>query len=316
MNPKISVVIPVYNQEKYLAETINSVIAQTFTDFELILVDDGSKDKSAQIIREYAERDKRIVPLIQANSGKPKAVNAAVAIAKGEYIAFMDHDDLMLPTRLERQMVFHKENPEVDGSSSNCYYIDDDGKLMGTQIYPGLRTIEQCKNAIINNEVVVCAFTGLTVKKIAFVNSGGLRTEFWPNDDTEFFNRFIEKGFSLIIIQEFLMEYRAHSASTTIADSWGMYLGNEYTNQYILSRRRGEPELSFKEFKNIENKKSWASKIERKRLCYAIVFQKEAGFAMHRSKYMEFVWKSIIASALNPRLMIAIARKRMTMIKN
>ena len=62
MNPKISVVIPVYNQEKYLAETINSVITQTFNDFELILVDDGSKDKSAQIIQEYAKQDKRIVP--------------------------------------------------------------------------------------------------------------------------------------------------------------------------------------------------------------------------------------------------------------
>ncbi|RZK39333.1 MAG: glycosyltransferase family 2 protein [Hymenobacter sp.] len=312
MNPKISVVIPVYNQEKYLAETINSVITQTFTDFELILVDDGSKDKSVQIIQEYAKRDDRIVPLIQANSGKPKAINAAVAIARGEYVAFMDHDDLMLPNRLEKQLAFHEKHPEIDGSSSHCYYIDDNGKLMGTQIYPGLETVAQCQNAVLNNEVVVCAFTGLTVKKAAFVNSGGLKSAFWPNDDTEFFNRFIEKGYSLIIIQDFLMQYRAHSASTTIANAWEMYIGNEYTNYYITSRRQGKPELSYEEFIKIEKQKPLLAKIDRKRLCYAIIFQKEAGFAMHRNRYTEFIWKSLAASVLNPKLMLAIVRKRIS----
>ena len=314
MNPKISVIIPVYNQERYLAETINSVITQTFGNFELILVDDGSRDKSAQIIKEYAQQDNRIVPIFQANSGKPKAINAAAAIAKGEYLAFMDHDDLMMPNRLERQMAFHTENYEADGSSSHCYYIDDNGRSMGTQSFPGLATVEQCRNVLINNEVVICAFTGLTVKKLAFIKSGGLRTEFWPTDDMEFFNRFIEKGYILVIIQELLMKYRAHSSSTTITNSWDVYVGmSDYTKSCIVARRKGDPEVSYEEFKKIESKRPWISKIDRKRLFYAMIFQKEAGFAVHTSRYIEFTWKAFIASVLHPEFMLATIRKRITM---
>ena len=216
MHPKISVVIPVYNQEKYLAETIESILAQTFRNFELILVDDGSKDKSAEIIQQYTQKDSRIMSILQANSGKPNALNAAASVAKGEYLAFMDHDDLMLPNRLESQLAFLEENPKIDACSCHCYYIDDDGRTMGRQVYPQIKTIEECQNVIAKDEIVIAAFTGLMIKKSAFINSGGLITEFWPSDDVEFFNRFIEKHYTLVIMQKVLMKYRAHSNSTSI----------------------------------------------------------------------------------------------------
>jgi len=104
----------VYNGEKYLAEAIESILAQTFTDFELIIVDDGSQDRSPEIIREYEQRDDRVRFLWQGrNRGVSFARNRGIDAAGGQYIAFMDSDDVSLPTRLEQQLRFLQESPEI-----------------------------------------------------------------------------------------------------------------------------------------------------------------------------------------------------------
>ena len=96
----ISIIMPVYNAENYLADAINSVLSQTFTDFELILVDDGSTDSSPEICNSYAEKDSRIVVLHKANGGICDARNAGLKIAKGKYVGFMDNDDFLEPDAL------------------------------------------------------------------------------------------------------------------------------------------------------------------------------------------------------------------------
>lgn len=99
--PKISVIVPVYNVEKHLNECVDSILAQTFTDFELILVNDGSQDNSGAICDEYASKDNRITVIHQENQGQAASRNNAVAIAKGEWIHFVDSDDLIHPQMLE-----------------------------------------------------------------------------------------------------------------------------------------------------------------------------------------------------------------------
>lgn len=99
--PRISVVVPVYNAEKYLYECIDSILAQTFTDFELILVDDGSQDNSGAICDKYASEDKKITVIHQKNQGQAVSRNIGVSIAKGEWIHFVDSDDLIHPQMLE-----------------------------------------------------------------------------------------------------------------------------------------------------------------------------------------------------------------------
>ena len=91
--PKLSVIVPVYNTEKYLRECVDSILAQTFTDFELILVDDGSTDGSGAICDEYAGKDSRIRVIHQENGGATLARRSGVRIAQGEYVAFVDSDD-------------------------------------------------------------------------------------------------------------------------------------------------------------------------------------------------------------------------------
>ena len=97
---KISVIVPVYNVENYIRECLDSILASTYTDFELILVDDGSTDNSGTICEEYASRDSRVVVSHQVNRGLSSARNHGIEMSTGEYISFVDADDVIAPTML------------------------------------------------------------------------------------------------------------------------------------------------------------------------------------------------------------------------
>lgn len=109
----ISVVMSVYNSEKYLVEAIESILNQTYTNFEFIIVNDGSTDSSLDIIQEYMEKDERIVLISRENKGLPYSLNEGIEKAKGKYIARMDADDISLPTRFEKQIEFMQENQDI-----------------------------------------------------------------------------------------------------------------------------------------------------------------------------------------------------------
>ena len=119
--PKISVIIPVYKAEKYLAECIDSVLAQTLSDFELILVDDGSPDNCAAICREYVKKDRRIRFLQQENQGQAAARNHAMTIAQGQWICFVDSDDVIHPQYLQ---ILYDGALENHVSISMCRYVE------------------------------------------------------------------------------------------------------------------------------------------------------------------------------------------------
>ena len=124
--PKVTVFIPVYNREKYIHQAITSVLAQNYSDFELLLVDDGSNDRSIEIIQSFD--DKRIRLLQNAeNLGIPKTRNRGIQEARGKYIAMLDSDDLMLPNRLSHQIRFMDKNKDYAGVGSWSRSIDEKG---------------------------------------------------------------------------------------------------------------------------------------------------------------------------------------------
>jgi len=113
MNPKISVIMSVYNGEPYLKQSIESILCQTFEDFEFIIINDGSTDNSWEIIQVYAEKDSRIVPLAQKNIGLTKSLNKGLQRAQGEYIARQDADDISFENRLEKQIRYFNKDKEI-----------------------------------------------------------------------------------------------------------------------------------------------------------------------------------------------------------
>ncbi len=120
MNPKISIIVPIYKVEKFLHKCIDSILNQTFTDFELILVEDGSPDCCGETCDEYANKDKRIRVIHQKNSGISLARNAGLDIARGDYIGFVDGDDYINPYMYE---TLYKLIVEQDCDVSMCHYI-------------------------------------------------------------------------------------------------------------------------------------------------------------------------------------------------
>ncbi len=135
-SPKVSVLMPAYNAEKYIGEAIESILNQTFKDFEFIIIDDCSTDNTWGIIQKYAEKDNRIVILRnEKNSKIPKTLNRGLSISRGKYIARVDADDWSYPYRLDKQINFMESHPEVGVSGGNMEVCDETMNKIGLRRY-------------------------------------------------------------------------------------------------------------------------------------------------------------------------------------
>lgn len=130
LNPKVTVLMPVYNGEKYLQEAINSILEQTFTDFEFLIINDGSTDGSGEIIQSYHDGRIRLVRN-ETHIGLTPSLNKGIDLALGKYIARMDCDDISLPNRLEKQVIFMEFHPDVGVCGTWARVIDEKGDIKG-----------------------------------------------------------------------------------------------------------------------------------------------------------------------------------------
>ncbi len=135
MNPTVSVFMTVYNGEKFLRPSLESLLDQTYPDFEVVVVDDGSTDASAEIARNIGDRRVRLI-LPGKHIGRTPALNVAIRAARGTYAACQDADDFSLPDRLERQVAFLDENPDICIAGGWCDYVTEDGRPVRTAAPP------------------------------------------------------------------------------------------------------------------------------------------------------------------------------------
>ncbi len=156
--PLVSVVIPCYNMEPYLAQTLESVIHQTYQNLEIIIVDDGSKDRTAKVAQEYEIRDPRVKLLVQANKGASAARNHGLDHATGKYIALTDGDDWWAPTKIAKHVAHLESNPDVAVSYSATQFVALDGKLLHCR-FPKTHNLSDyylyCRNPITNGSTPV-----------------------------------------------------------------------------------------------------------------------------------------------------------------
>ena len=152
MKPKVSVIIPIYNVEAYLTECLNSIVNQTFDDIEIILVDDGSTDLSSNIMKEFAQKDSRIIIHSQTNKGVSAARNSGISLASGEYILFVDSDDSILENSIE---TIYKQATETNADIviGNVLYCFQDGRQL--IVFP--RT-QELNNIIIPGDICFMKF--------------------------------------------------------------------------------------------------------------------------------------------------------------
>jgi teichuronic acid biosynthesis glycosyltransferase TuaG len=199
--PLVSVITPSYNSERFIEETIRSVQAQTYTNWEMIIVDDCSKDRTREIVKQYAEQDPRIRLIeLTENSGAAVARNTALKAAKGKYAAFLDSDDIWLPQKLDKQISFMEER-DIAFSFTQYRLMKVDGTLTDTVIevpkeidYKGL-----LKNTIIGNLTAV-----VNVEKTGQIQMPNIRTR----QDFALWLSILKRGFKAYGIQEELAYYR------------------------------------------------------------------------------------------------------------
>ena len=163
--PEVSIITPVYNGERYLGEAIKSVLAQTWQDWELIVIDDGSTDETPNILRSFG--DPRIVCIRQENQGAARARNTGLDAARGEYIAFLDADDLYLPSALADLAHFLRRNPQYDVVFSDGHVCDETGRTQSrlSEVRPGVYTGDILEPLVLTSSVItvpVCTMTRRT----------------------------------------------------------------------------------------------------------------------------------------------------------
>ena len=151
----VSIITPCYNGAKYVAETIESVINQTYKKWEMIIVDDGSKDKSAEIIKTYVNKDSRIKYIYQNNAGSAAARNNGIRRAQGQYIALLDADDVWHKDFLEKQIAFIKKNNAVCVYCSYSKIDDHSRSILRPTISKGIITTKDMK---VMNQIIDFVF--------------------------------------------------------------------------------------------------------------------------------------------------------------
>ncbi len=201
----ISVVMPVFNAERFLAQAMESILAQSFREFELIAIDDGCTDASADILNEYA-RDDRLRVFRRSHEALPATLNFGCAMATGKYIARMDADDVALPNRFQRQIEFLDRHPSVAILGTQLERIREDGTPIDVTSVP-LAHAE-----IAANMQNFCCMHHPTVmmRAEALRSLGGYREAFFAAEDHDLWLRASER-FELANLPEILLRYRIHT---------------------------------------------------------------------------------------------------------
>ncbi len=209
--PMISVLMPVFNSERYIGAAVESVLAQTYDDFELLALDGGSSDRSLSILRKFEMSDARIRAISRKNLALVPSLNEMIAEAQGRYLARMDSDDICRPERFEKQVAYLDAHPECVAVGSRVLFIDPEGMPICEAI-----------NELTHNEIDSANMSGATAMRICHpsvmmrketvVQVGLYSEEFLFAEDFDLFLRIAEVG-KLANLPEVLLEYRQHLGS-------------------------------------------------------------------------------------------------------
>ncbi|MBU1086383.1 MAG: glycosyltransferase [Candidatus Omnitrophica bacterium] len=210
--PRVTVLMPVYNCERYLKEAIDSILMQSYRDYEFIIINDGSTDRTAEILKLYSDERIRIIHH-EKNIGLPSVLNKAIELSVGEYIVRMDADDISLPTRIEKQLRFMDDHPDVGICGTWIKYIGAPWRPWRVQIYKYPIKHRDIKARMLFRSML--AHPAVMMRR-SLLNRFQLRyeSEYFPSEDWLFWKR-SSFCFSLSNLPEVLLLYRVHPESIT-----------------------------------------------------------------------------------------------------
>jgi glycosyltransferase involved in cell wall biosynthesis len=208
--PDISVLMPVYNNADYLREAVQSILDQTYSNFEFLIIDDGSKDASPEILADFAKADDRVKVITQENQGYAQALNNAVDLARASLLARMDADDIAYPDRFAIQVAYLEEHPECVACGGRTLFIDNEGRPI--REWSTEQTHEEIDAAHLAGHGGILVHPAAMMRRSAVIAVGKYRTEYLYAEDLDFFLRMAENG-RVSNVPELVLQYRQHFAS-------------------------------------------------------------------------------------------------------
>ena len=209
-NPKVTVLMSVYNGEKYLSEAVESILAQTFRDFEFLIIDDGSTDSSPEMLSGYASRDSRVrIVRNDENVGLTRSLNKGLGLSRGEYIARMDADDVACPDRLACQVEYLDKKPDIAAVGAGIEIIDEDSQVIGRRL-PKDNSVFLKRNLILKNSVF--AHSSVMFRREVVVQAGGYDDNYRYAQDYDLWSR-LGKKYEFGALERVLLKWRSVSSN-------------------------------------------------------------------------------------------------------
>jgi glycosyltransferase involved in cell wall biosynthesis len=249
-SPLVSVVLPVHDGERFLAEAVESVLSQTLRDLELVVVDDGSTDGTQDVLSAY--RDSRMRVVAQPHRGLVGALTAGIAAASASYVARMDADDVSEPRRLERQVELLERRPRAGMAATWVAVVDEEGRELRRHVLPSEHD-DLARRLLLRNPF---QHGSVLLRRAALEEAGGYRGDYGANEDYDLWRR-LARSWELACVPEVLYRYRVHAGAVTQTDPervvrrerlrtelWREYDARAYDVRGTIARARAaEPEI-------------------------------------------------------------------------
>jgi glycosyltransferase involved in cell wall biosynthesis len=208
--PTVSVVMSVRNGETFLAEAIESILNQTFREFEFVIIDDGSIDGTARILKNFEERDRRIRVVMREHRGRTISLNEGISVSTGDLVAIMDSDDIAAPERLRKQVDFLNENQNCVAVGTEVMLVDTEGRPLGRGNHP--RGHAEIRRRLLLGEGAAVSQPVVMFRRWAIQEIGGYNERFEVAQDLDLFLRLSELGL-VENLPDILLSWRQHPSS-------------------------------------------------------------------------------------------------------
>lgn len=244
--PTVSILIPAHNAERFIEETLVSVLAQTFTDFECLVINDGSTDRTAEIVERFlADRRLRLINL--AKVGLCTALNRDLELCRASLVARMDADDVMLPERLAVQVAFMESKPEIAGCSSDIWLMNETGVNIRELRCP-FTSVDAIERHLRAGGHLIYTHASVMYRRENVLELGGYRSEYFPAEDVDLFVRMLEMGKPIMNLPTALIKVRVHPDSVSSTSAIRQFRKNKLIFRNLAARRRGKPDINIKQY--------------------------------------------------------------------
>jgi glycosyltransferase involved in cell wall biosynthesis len=290
---KVTIVVPIYNGAEHILDTINALLRQTYTNILIMCIDDGSKDNTLELLRKIDDR--RLVLISQENIGLCETMNRAIRECKTTYIARNDQDDISDTSRIEKQIRYLEENPEVSCVFSHYEKV---GKAK-TWSNSDKQLHKLNFGSVYNNATEGCLLQSTMCCRLDALQSiGGYRKDFYPSDDYDLVLRLSER-YLVHVLREPLVKYRFHGNANTYKYFKLMLDKSRWTEDCKKRREKGESELTFENFLHNYSTGFWST-LHGKRLDYARMKLRIAGQRYLDGELFKAGYHFLLSCLFNP----------------